>query len=170
MASGSWPPPAFLSWDRPLAGWPRSCGTSSGPSLNSPTHWREYLNNPHTRKVVGCSVKWRPLYVLLFLMICRQSSTYNVNNTNYSNIMFWIRLQVRLETYTFSVNFVRFYIYFAAVHTKSWQIDTFETVSMVLTASVFMCCRWGKMGSPHKLAWFWMLVLEDWTKEKVQLF
>ncbi|XP_031436154.1 zinc finger FYVE domain-containing protein 26 isoform X2 [Clupea harengus] len=26
---------------------------------------------------------------------------------------------------------------------------------------------WGKMGSPHKLAWFWMLVLEDWTKEKV---
>ncbi|KAL2099181.1 hypothetical protein ACEWY4_005661 [Coilia grayii] len=26
---------------------------------------------------------------------------------------------------------------------------------------------WRRMGSPHKLAWFWMLVLEDWTKEKV---
>lgn len=29
-------------------------------------------------------------------------------------------------------------------------------------------CRWESVGSPHKLAWFWLQVLEKWTEEQVQ--
>uniref|UniRef100_A0A8C6L1H5 Zinc finger FYVE domain-containing protein 26 n=1 Tax=Nothobranchius furzeri TaxID=105023 RepID=A0A8C6L1H5_NOTFU len=29
--------------------------------------------------------------------------------------------------------------------------------------------KWGPIGSPHKLAWFWLQVLEKWTKERVNL-
>ncbi|XP_015824943.3 zinc finger FYVE domain-containing protein 26 [Nothobranchius furzeri] len=27
--------------------------------------------------------------------------------------------------------------------------------------------KWGPIGSPHKLAWFWLQVLEKWTKERI---
>lgn len=37
----------------------------------------------------------------------------------------------------------------------------------------FMCSdpflRWESVGSPHRLAWFWLQVLEKWTEEKVIL-
>lgn len=29
-------------------------------------------------------------------------------------------------------------------------------------------CRWESLGSPHKLAWYWLQVLEKWTKEQVK--
>lgn len=29
--------------------------------------------------------------------------------------------------------------------------------------------RWESVGSPHRLAWFWLQVLEKWTEEKVDL-
>lgn len=31
------------------------------------------------------------------------------------------------------------------------------------------CCRWESMGSPHRLAWYWLQVLEKWTEERVKL-
>lgn len=30
-------------------------------------------------------------------------------------------------------------------------------------------CRWESVGSPHKLAWYWLQVLEKWTEEQVML-
>lgn len=32
---------------------------------------------------------------------------------------------------------------------------------------VFVCGRWDTAGSPHRLAWLWLQVLEKWTKEQV---
>lgn len=32
-----------------------------------------------------------------------------------------------------------------------------------------MYCRWESVGSPHKLAWLWLQVLEKWTKERVSV-
>lgn len=32
-----------------------------------------------------------------------------------------------------------------------------------------MYCRWESVGSPHKLAWLWLQVLEKWTKEEVSV-
>lgn len=32
---------------------------------------------------------------------------------------------------------------------------------------VYLCCRWETVGSPHRLAWFWLQWLEKHLKQKV---
>lgn len=42
------------------------------------------------------------------------------------------------------------------------------TLSCLLFSYDCFFCSWESLGSPHKLAWYWLQVLEKWTKVQVK--
>lgn len=68
----------------------------------------------------------------------------------------------------------------AAKHDQSYRVSSLQFkvsytmcrwngVCCACFIFVFFFCRWESLGSPHKLAWYWLQVLEKWTKEQVKL-
>ncbi|XP_066550908.1 zinc finger FYVE domain-containing protein 26 isoform X2 [Amia ocellicauda] len=55
---------------------------------------------------------------------------------------------------------------------KEWQGGGAQKVEEILRA-IIACpylLRWETVGSPHRLAWLWLLVLEKWSQEKIPEF